>query len=118
MLQATSVDHTKLGHMTPVKYQGSCGSCWAFTATSVLEGTIAALSDQPPVRLSEQQLVDCNKADPTLEVQKPYNRNFGCQGGWMSYAWYYHYYEGAMPESEYPYAGVAGECQYDATKAT
>lgn len=117
-LQSTSVDHSKLGHMTPVKNQGSCGSCWAFTSTTVLEGTIAALNDTTPVRLSEQQLVDCNKADPTLATQKPYNRNYGCNGGWMTYAWYYHFYEGAMLDADYAYTGVEGECQYDATKAT
>lgn len=89
-LQGTGVDHSKLGHMTPVKNQGSCGSCWAFTATSVLEGTITALDDtKSPVRLSEQQLVDCNKYDATAVNQPVYNRNQGCSGGWMTYAWYY-----------------------------
>lgn len=88
-LQGTSVDHVALGHMTKVKNQGSCGSCWAFTANTVLEGTVSAINGTKPVPLSEQQLVDCNRAQVGVEEQRPYNRNFGCNGGWMTYAWYY-----------------------------
>ena len=52
-LAEMSVDHAALGHMTPVKSQGVCGSCWAFTANSVLEGTISAMNNTAPVALSE-----------------------------------------------------------------
>ena len=50
---AASIDHAALGNMIPVKNQYDCGSCWAFTANSVLEGTIAAMSGNSPVALSE-----------------------------------------------------------------
>jgi len=62
-LQSQGVDHASAGHMTPVKNQGSCGSCWAFTATSVFEGTISALKGTAPVSLSEQQLLDCTSGN-------------------------------------------------------
>ena len=57
--RAVDVDWAYDGKMGDVKDQGSCGSCWAFAATTALEGTIAIKQNTAPVRLSEQQIVDC-----------------------------------------------------------
>jgi len=57
--RAMNVDHNADGNMGPVKDQGGCGSCWAFAATSALEGTIAKKFGVEPFRISEQQGVDC-----------------------------------------------------------
>ena len=63
------VDWTTSGKVSPIKNQGQCGSCWAFSATGVMESW--ALFKSQSVSLSEQQLVDCSKAQG----------NQGCNGG-------------------------------------
>ena len=57
--KATTVDHTQ--YMTEVKNQGGCGSCWAFAATSALEGSMGVHEKKVVERFSEQQSVDCTR---------------------------------------------------------
>jgi len=64
--------------MIPVKNQQGCGSCWAFAATSVMEGMQAIATSSPAVRLSEQEAVDCTPASYGC---------YGCNGGWMDGYW-------------------------------
>eukprot|EP00252_Welwitschia_mirabilis_P022879 TRINITY_DN631_c0_g1_i1.p1 TRINITY_DN631_c0_g1~~TRINITY_DN631_c0_g1_i1.p1 ORF type:complete len:371 (+),score=64.05 TRINITY_DN631_c0_g1_i1:210-1322(+) len=98
-----SKDWREDGIVSPVKDQGSCGSCWTFSTTGALEAAHKQATGKS-VLLSEQQLVDCAGA---------FN-NFGCNGGLPSQAFQYIKYNGGLDTEEaYPYRAETGSCKYD-----
>lgn len=110
-----AIDWFESGHTGVVKNQGSCGSCYAFSANTTLEAAIAIETGNPYQRLSEQQIVDCGNYDVTQ-----YYYNYGCQGGYMSEVWWFQMDRGAMLDAEYPYVSGAtmteGNCVEDSSK--
>ena len=97
-------DWREKGYVSPVKDQGSCGSCWAFSTVGNLEG-LYYKEKQTMVTLSEQMLVDCDTYDS------------GCNGGLMenTFTWLKEN-GGIMTHTDYPYKGRKGTCQSDETK--
>jgi len=93
--------------VSPVKHQGSCGSCWAFAATAVLESHIA-IQTGTLFSLSPQQIVSC--APNPNEC----GGSGGCSGSTVQLAFNYTKYAGILSEWTYSYtSGVSkenGEC--------
>ncbi|NQV14680.1 DUF333 domain-containing protein [bacterium] len=93
--------------LTPVKNQGQCGSCWAFSAVGAVEA-VYKINGSGDLNLSEENLVsDCSDAG-------------SCTGGWPDYALKYVQETGITDENCFPYDSNTcsihsnGSCNMDA----
>jgi C1A family cysteine protease len=67
-------------YVTPVKNQGSCGSCWAYAGLAEVESYFLK-RQKLYLDFSEQQLVNC--------VPLMQRGNLGCGGGYLNSVAYY-----------------------------
>merc|ERR1719197_2110471 len=74
-----SIDWKLTEAVTPIKNQGQCGSCWAFSATEATESAlILAGGSKYAIDLSPQQVTSCTGM-----------QTMGCQGGFTEDAYEY-----------------------------
>jgi C1A family cysteine protease len=99
-----SMDWRDKNGVSPVKDQGQCGSCWAFSAVGYLESQ-SLIKNQKLVTYSEQQLVDCDHLGDQ-----------GCNGGLMQTALKYVQANGIESDKDYPYRARDQSCSFDKSK--
>ena len=86
------------GGVTPVRSQGSCGSCWAFSAIGAVESAILIYTNEIDIDLSEQHLISsCCSAG-------------SCSGGWPDWALDYVRDTGVPDEICFPNTGKDCAC--------
>jgi len=93
-----AIDWVAKGKTTPVKDQGQCGSCWAFSTTETVESAIL-MAGKKVVPLSPQEIVDCDSSDS------------GCNGGDPQEALGWVKQQGGLDTDQcYPYTAQDGTC--------
>lgn len=105
-LTVSSLDWRTKNAVTPVKDQGDCGSCWAFSAVQSVESAYLLNHTSTSAKnflLSEQEVVSCDTSDA------------GCNGGDLPSAFEFIEWSGLATEAEYPYTsgadGDTGTCK-------
>jgi C1A family cysteine protease len=103
---AADVNWCDQGKCTPVKDQGQCGSCWAFSATETIESSMMIAGTFQGNALGPQEIVDCDS-----QMQ-------GCNGGDPRQAIDWVAQNGGLDtEAAYPYTAQDGQCAFDPSQA-
>ncbi len=89
---AKSFDWRNLNKVTPVRNQGSCGSCWAFATLGAYEGS-NLIRNNTAADASEQEIINWGGAG-------------NCGGGWWSKAFDFLINKGTATEATVPYTAT------------
>ncbi len=89
--------------VSPVKNQGSCGSCWAFTSGAVLEANWLIRNGEL-VKFSEQEILDCASYNNGRDAGS-------CNGGWYGGVFDNYKNKSAQLESKIPYKVKEDVCR-------
>ncbi|XP_054719292.1 LOW QUALITY PROTEIN: dipeptidyl peptidase 1-like [Uloborus diversus] len=89
-----------INYVSPVRNQGSCGSCYAFSSLAMLESRLRIMTNNSlKVTFSPQDIVSCS------------DYSQGCEGGFpYAIAGKYAQDFGVVPEDCFPYEGHDGDC--------
>jgi len=98
-----SMDWREKGAVSPVKNQGGCGSCWAFSATESVESHLQIASGKL-LELAPQTYVNCVKNPDEC------GGTGGCEGATMELAFNLTVEQGVALESDLPYKGSDQQC--------
>ncbi|XP_031214595.1 cathepsin 7-like [Mastomys coucha] len=97
-----TLDWRTKGYVTPVRSQGGCGACWAFSVAASIESHLFKKTGKL-IPLSVQNLIDCSVT----------YGNKGCDGGKPYAAFQYVKNNGGLEaEATYPYEGRVKQCRY------
>lgn len=99
-----AIDWQAKGAVTPIRDQGNCGSCFAFSTIGNIEGQYF-IKQKELLSLSVQEIVDCSE------------ENTGCDGGFMAAAMTDLIKLGGLEsESNYPYEAKTESCRFNKSK--
>jgi len=99
------IDYRETNMVSPVKDQGGCGSCWAFSAAQTFESHLAIQTKTAIQKLSPQQIVSCAPNPDQC------GGTGGCEGSTQPLAFAYTKTGGLTTEALYPYSGKTGTCK-------
>jgi cathepsin O len=103
----TQFDWRSKDVLTSIKNQERCGSCWAFSVVESIESRLAIQYNQPPLDLSEQQLISCSSTSYDL---------YGCSGGVLPNAFSFLKNEDVTLVTAALYPFVSGDGKTEACK--
>jgi C1A family cysteine protease len=110
---ASTFSWVSSGKVTPIKYQGQCGSCWAFTSAAVVEANFLIRKNMN-LDLSEQQFLDCAEVDQPVyrggQMVTIKQHAGSCQGGWYGPVFEYLKTNSAALEAKIPYKSEESTC--------